>query len=598
MRDDDEAGRSDRPDGEESGAGAAEARASSPGPVERLAAQDVYAAVRRAADPLAIMDRGGRFVFVNGALDDLLGDTVGRDLHGRRWTEILAPGEAARVERESRPSLRSGEAWRGRVRLERDPTGDAAGAPGAAPGRRPEALELSLTPLAEDRMLLMARPAGVRRDRGLEEAGEPRDPLHDPATGLPSAALFHELARRSLAAARRDGRTGAVLVVEPGLPTGTDGAPDVGVERRLLQIAARRLLRELDPADAAGLLEDRRLGVAVDRVDGEAEAVRLGRELVEALAQAVPVRGGRRPFSPSAGIAIPSASRESTEALVDLARQAAEAGRGSRRSPIRIHRPGIGSTPPYRSSLTEELRDALGRYALAVHYQPVLRLDADGPAGAQALVRWPHPRHGLLDAARFVPLARESGLVRRLDRWVLARAALDGDRAKEASTLPISVHVAPETWGDPGLAGYVGRVLEDRASPASRLLVHLEADLARTSLAELRPAVADLRAVGAGVAVEGIRADNASTSYLEGLAPEVVCVERSLAAGAADDGTRLGVLRTLTDVAHTLGARVRAEGIERASELAVVRNAGCDEARGYLIGWPAADALGLAARDA
>lgn len=601
------------------------------GPVERLAARDVHDAVRKAAEPLAIVDRAGRFVFVNDAFQALLGRPGGPDLHGRRWTEFLASGEAARIERESRPHLRSGDAWRGRVRVETPPEGEAGEGLGGPEGPPLEALALSLTPLPEDRVLLAAGPtpdpdtsggsgasdeeaappegsagnasgdvgrhAGSRPtakapegdgDGPRVETREPRGPLHDPVTGLAAPALFHELARRCLAAARREGRSGAVLVLEPGVPTGPEATADSGVERRLLQVAARRLLRSLGDADAAGRLPGRGFVVAVDHLDGEAEAVRLGRKLVEALAPPVPMRGSRRRFVSSLGISIPSAPGEGTEELVERASKAAEAGRRSPGSPVRVHRPELGPTVPYRSSLIGQLREALGRYALTLHYQPVLRLDSDEPTGAQALVRWPHPRHGVLNAARFVPLARESGLVRRLDRWVLARAALEADREEGGPVPPISVHLARETWTDPGLAGYLERVMADRAPTAFPLLLHVEADVAGASLEQLRPVVADLRELGAGVAVEGIRADNASTSYLEGLAPDVVCVERSLAAGAAEDETRLGVLRTLIDVGHTLGARVRAEGIERARELSVVRDAGCDEARGYLIGWPAA----------
>lgn len=584
------------------GADAPDASASAEGepaprPVERLSAQDVYVAVRRAAEPLAILDPEGRFVFANDAFEALVGSEGAPDLHGRRWSGLLAPGEAGRLERESRPSLRSGDVWRGRVALRSTPE-EGKGVETPARAGRPGGLEISLTPLPEDRVLLGAAPPGPAnppRDRRVEEGREAHDStesLHDPVTGLAAPALFHELARRSLAAARREGRTGAVLVVQFGLLSGQDAPSEPGDERRLLQVAAGRLERALDGADAAGLLPGSRFAVAADDVDGEAEAVRLGRRLVEALEPDVPVGGVRRSALPAAGVALPSGGEASPEEPIERASEAATVAVRERGLPVRVHRPGLGPTIPYRATLTDELRRALGRYALTLHHQPVVGLEAGEPAGWQILVRWPHPRHGLLEASRFVPLAREAGLVRRLDRWVLARAALEEgrleDRPRDRSPLPVSVHLASETWSDPGLAGYVERALDDRPASASPLLLHLEADVARASPREMRSVVAEVRDAGVGIAVEGIRADNASTSYLESLAPDLVCVERSLAAGAADDETRLGVLRTLTDVAHTLGARVRAEGIERASELAVVREAGCDEARGHLVGWPTA----------
>lgn len=592
-----DAGRDARPDG----ANGPDASASEEGeparPVERLSAQDVYVAVRRAAEPLAILDPEGRFVFANDAFEALVRTEEGSDLHGRRWSSLLAPGEAERLERESRPSLRSGDAWRGRVALRGVPEqGDGEESP--LPARRPGGLEISLTPLPDDRVLLGAGrvgpanpPRGRRAEEG-REGHEPAEPLHDPVTGLAAPALFHELARRSLAAARREARTGAVLVVQLGLLSGEDAPSEPGDERRILQVAGGRLERALDEADAAGLLPGGRFAVAADDVDGEAEAVRLGRRLVEALEPGVPVGGVRRSALPAAGVALPSTGEASPEELIERASEAATAAVRERGLPVRVHRPGLGPTIPYRATLIDELRRALGRYALTLHHQPVVSLDAGEPAGWQILVRWSHPRHGLLEASRFVPLAREAGLVRRLDRWVLARAALEEgrveDRSRDRSPLPVSVHLASETWSDPGLAGYVERALDDRPASASPLLLHLEADVARASLPEMRSVVAEVRDAGVGIAVEGIRADNASTSYLESLAPDLVCVERSLAAGAAADDTRLGVLRTLTDVAHTLGARVRAEGIERAAELAAVREAGCDEVRGHLVGWPAA----------
>lgn len=590
VRDDSEdAERDPRPDGAEASDASATGEGEPARPVERLSAQDVYVAVRRAAEPLAILDPEGRFVFANDAFGALVGAEPGSDLHGRRWSALLAPGEAERLERESRPSLRSGDAWRGRVELTSGSEGDGEASQPRA--RRPGGLEISLTPLPDDRVLLGADrpgPTNPSRKRRAEEGRDPTEPLHDPVTGLASPALFRELARRSLAAARREERTGAVLVVELGLLSGENAPSEPGDEQRLLQVAGSRLERALDGADAAGLLPGGRFAVAADDVDGEAEAVRLGRRLVEALKPGVPVGGARRSALPVAGVALPTTGETNPEELIERASEAAAAAVRERGLPVRVHRPGLGPAIPYRATLTDELRRALGRYALTLHHQPVVGLDAGAPAGWQVLVRWPHPRHGLLEASRFVPLAREAGLVRRLDRWVLARAALEEDRTEDRSPLPVSVHLASETWTDPGLTGYVERAMADRPGSASPLLLHMEADVARASLPEMRSVVAEIRDAGVGIAVEGIRADNASTSYLESLAPDLVCVERSLAAGAADDDTRLGVLRTLTDVAHTLGARVRAEGIERAAELAAVREAGCDEARGHLIGWPAA----------
>jgi EAL domain-containing protein (putative c-di-GMP-specific phosphodiesterase class I) len=242
-----------------------------------------------------------------------------------------------------------------------------------------------------------------------------------------------------------------------------------------------------------------------------------------------------------------------------------------------------------RAHTEHQLRSAAERGELRLVYQPIFDLATDRVVGAEALLRWEHPHHGLIGPDRFISVAEDSGLILPIGEWVLAHACRQAELwAQAGSAVDIAVNVSPRQLANESLVEAVGRALSRLKACSPGLSLTLE--VTETSFIEDSPAVVqrmwDLKALGARLAMDDFGTGYSSLANLRRLPVDILKIDRRFVAGMADhddDGT---IVRSIVALARSLGRTVVAEGVEDGRQLDMLRHLGCDQAQGYYLGRP------------
>lgn len=430
-----------------------------------------------------------------------------------------------------------------------------------------------------------ADPAAGRR-QVLSPSGTADPANRDPLTGLPDERLLRFRGEQAASLARRHAhQVGLLRLSLEGLESAA-GELGPAAGDRLLRRAAGRLRSRIRESDTAVRLGGHEFAVLFARVEGEAEAVAAARRVLEGLRSSFFVDGREVRLSSRAGLSLHPRYASDFEALWRQAARALRTAGGTSRREVSVYRPEWTVAPPRRRLLLQELHRALRHYRLRLVYQPVRAPDGGRIRGGAARVRWPHPRLGSLTAAKFLPLAEEAGLLQRLDRWVLARAAVRlRDWARDGFRGWIAVHLSEATLRGPGLADdvAVGLAPLEGLDPA-RLVVRLPA-AARLDDGMLETGRA-LARMGPTVWLSGFAPGRTPLDGLRALEPDLIGLDRGLLQGVVPGSRDERLLRVTVDAARTLGAKTIATGVERPRDRSLARRSGCDLAEGYLLGWP------------
>ena len=240
----------------------------------------------------------------------------------------------------------------------------------------------------------------------------------------------------------------------------------------------------------------------------------------------------------------------------------------------------------------QELHTALAEEQMTLHYQPKLDLLTNEVKDVEALVRWNHPTKGLLYPGSFLELVEDAGLMRSLTQFVL-EAALDQAAIwqKEGRPLKVAVNLSASSLVDVDLPGQIGELLAQRGLPSSALQLEITEEFLMADRDRTRTILVDLRARGIQISVDDFGTGYSSLAYLRELPIDELKLDRSFVFPMADDARAAALVFSTIGLAHSLGLRMVAEGVENQAALAELARHGCDQAQGYHIsrGLPAAE---------
>jgi diguanylate cyclase (GGDEF)-like protein len=239
--------------------------------------------------------------------------------------------------------------------------------------------------------------------------------------------------------------------------------------------------------------------------------------------------------------------------------------------------------------LLDEMRAALDKHHLVLHYQPQLDLRSGEILAVEALVRWNHPRLGLLPPDKFLPLAEEAGLMREVTKWVLEEAAVQC-AAWRASGRPliVAVNISPTNLLEPGFVQMVKDQLAGNDLPPDALVLEITETCAISEFETARRVIEELQNLGISVSIDDFGAGVTSLAYLSSLAVRELKLDRTFIQGleGIDNARELDLVRSTIELGHAMGLRIVAEGIEDSETLDLLNELGCDSAQGYVISRP------------
>jgi len=416
--------------------------------------------------------------------------------------------------------------------------------------------------------------------------------LHDPLTALPNRTLFMDRLGQALCRLDRRDRVLAVLFVDLDRFKAINDRLGHAAGDEVLMAVGGRLREVLRPDDTVARLGGDEFVVLCEDLDDDRAALRVAERVLAALDRPVACGDQEVVSSASIGIAVTRRSDATPDALLRDADMAMYRAKETGRHRIEVFDNTARLRTQARIQTADELRQAVDADQLRVVYQPIVHLGQATPAGVEALVRWQHPRRGLLTPAEFIQLAEDTGLVVPLGAWVLRQACRDLTRTLDQgglgglSQLVVSVNLSARQLSMPGLLPMVESVLAEFGLPAWRLCFEITESVLMEDVDLAIAVLSDLRALGVRLAIDDFGTGYSSLGYLRRFPVDIVKLDRAFVAGLGGDSAADAIAAAVINLGHALGLSVIAEGVETEEQLTVLRALRCDRAQGYLWSTP------------
>jgi diguanylate cyclase (GGDEF)-like protein len=407
--------------------------------------------------------------------------------------------------------------------------------------------------------------------------------LYDELTGLPNRALFRDRAQQAVATARRERGSASVLILDVDRFREINDALGHEAGDVLLRELSHRLRELLRESDTLARLGGDEFGVLLPAASIE-DAVLLAARVHEALDVPVPLRGLPLEVATSVGVATYPEHGDDVDALLQHADVAMYVAKDAHAGTA-VYDVELDTNDAARLALAGELRRAIERAELVVHYQPKAELASGRIVGAEALVRWEHPEHGLLTSDQFVPIAERTGLIKPLSFYVVA-AALEQCRAwNEAGLeLDVAVNLTIPDLLDLELPDRIGALLDRTGVRPEQLELEITESTILADPFRVRQVLTRLNEMGLRLAIDDFGTGYSSLAYLKRLPVQTIKIDRSFVTGMCDDQSDATIVRSTIDLGRNLGLAIVAEGVETQDTWNALRGLGCSLAQGYLIG--------------
>ena len=419
--------------------------------------------------------------------------------------------------------------------------------------------------------------------RKAEEARLTRQALTDPLTGLANRSLLHDRLRRAVARlSRREGTMTVLFVDVDRFKLVND---DLGHEAgdKLLTSIGERIVHTIREIDTVARYGGDEFVIVAEDIHLPDEPASIAKRIIAAVGEPIEIAGCQLRPSISVGIVSADSGARSAEHLLrdaDVAMyKAKELGGGC----FAIFDEAMGARARGRLELEEELRRAIKGEELVVHYQPIVTLSGQ-IRGVEALVRWQHPRLGLVAPMEFIPLAEETGLVVALGAWVLEEACRQAAswRATVSPGLELSVNVASRQLSDPALPAIVKDVLERTGMAPSALCLEITESALLLEPVASDAALRALSEIGVKVAVDDFGTGYSSLLHLKRFPVQILKLDRVFVAGISHSNADAAVAASVLRLAQSLGLQAVAEGVETVEQRTILEDLGCEQAQGFL----------------
>ncbi len=544
----------------------------------RLALQQTDTAVM--ITTAALDAPGPQIVFVNDALCRITGYSVAEQIGG---TPRIYHGPATdqQVLQRLRQTLSAGESFTGTlINYHKD--------------GHPYPVEIQITPLRDAHAAITHYVAffraGLNR-QPVEAHLYHRSPL-DQVTNLPSRYVFMDRLATRIAIAKARGERFAVCVIDLDRFNRINDTLGHTIGDDVLAQVAVRLNDALSGGDVLARMGGDEFGVMLNQAHDEPSVARATSRLLTALEAPVPIAGQQLFVSASIGVSLFPRDGNDSTTLLKHADSAMYRSKGAGRNMVSWFNPELSLAARATLELDQELRYAVEHNQFVLHYQPQINLARGTVVGVEALIRWQHPRRGLLAPAAFLAAAEDSPLMKRICSWALKTACRQA-AAWQHPTLPpvrMSVNISAPQFERSNIVRRVEAALADSGLAPERLELEITESILMHDPAGSAVKIIQLRDLGVHVVLDDFGTGYSSLAYLQQFPVDALKIDRSFIAALGPqtlaDRNATALVRAVVALARTLGLRVVAEGIEHTGQHRLLRDLGYDEGQGYFYAHP------------
>lgn len=544
---------------------------------ERKQAQELLhqqaAAMKASMDGIALLNQSGEYIYLNDAYVRMHGYDSPEDLIGQSWEVLYDAGEIVRFKQVIIPTLWRDGQWQGE-----------------AVGRKRDSStypqEMSLTKIEAGGLVCVVRDVTERKRA---EAQLVYDALHDALTGLPNRALLMDHLNQAIARSQRQEDYGfAVLFLDLDRFKVINDSLGHTVGDQLLIVFACRLKACLRVIDTFVRLGGDEFALLLEDVHDLSDATRVAERIQAELTAPFNLNGHEVFTTVSIGIALSKTGYDDAGTLLRNADIAMYRAKTDGRADYQVFNTAMHTDAVKLLQLENDLRRALERQELQLYYQPIVTIETGRFTGFEALLRWQHPQRGLVLPAEFLSVAEETGLIVPIGDWLLREACSQLRTWQQQfpvnPPLTMSVNLSSRGFSQPNLVRQVEQILSETHLDAHHLQLEVTEGVIMENL-ESSIKLLQLRNMGVQLCIDDFGTGYSSLGRLRCLPIDILKIDRSFIS-QVEEGKNLEIVRTIMALAHHLGMKVTAEGVETKQQLALLQTLNCEYGQGYFFSQP------------
>jgi diguanylate cyclase (GGDEF)-like protein/PAS domain S-box-containing protein len=408
---------------------------------------------------------------------------------------------------------------------------------------------------------------------------------YDHLTQLPNRRLFNDRLEREIKKAQRDETVIGLLFIDLDRFKEVNETQGHEAGDMLLVEAASRIRQSVRDYDTVARLGGDEFMVILSELNGGTDIGRIAQDVIDQLSAPFDLNGSEHFVSASIGIAIYPADGTSISELIKHADQAMYLAKDAGRGCFRFFTRALQESAEMRVRLAGELRRALDAGQMEVYYQPIVELDSGRITKAEALIRWKHATQGFVSPATFIPIAEDTGTIHELGEWVFEQVLHQTLRWRGilGPDFQVSINISPVQFnsGEQTFLRWID-TLQAAGLPGSNLVIEITEGLLMGTDPGIRDTLLRFRDAGIGVAIDDFGTGYSSLSYLKKFDIDILKIDQSFTRNLAPEGADFALCEAIVVMAHKLGLKVVAEGVETELQRDLLRQIGCDYAQGFL----------------
>ncbi|HBV87826.1 MAG TPA: histidine kinase [Desulfosporosinus sp.] len=537
-------------------------------------------ALLAAADAIVLTDQTSKILWANPAFGKLTGYSLG-DVYGKKMSFLQSGYQDNRFYKKMWDTVLAGETWRGEL-INRHAKGTLYRE------------KMTLTPVQADG-LAISHFIAIKQDVSDQRALMNQlsyQAHHDALTGLPNRILFKDRARQAIAQAHRHKTHVALLFLDLDRFKLINDTLGHTVGDQLLQATGERLSACLREGDTVSRQGGDEFLILLPEMRTEDQVAQVAQKLVSIFTTPFQLHEQQIYITASLGIAIFPTDGEDIDTLIKHADTAMYHAKEEGRNRYQFYTLAFNRTLSERLGLQNDMRRALAYEEFVLYFQPQYRISDGQMCGMEALVRWQHPERGFLLPRDFISTAEESGLILPLGEWVLRKACQQNKRWQDMGYPPVhvAVNLSARQFHQTNLVKQIAQILKETGLDPKWLELEITESISMENSSLTLTILRELKAMGIHLSMDDFGTGFSSLSYLSQFSLDTLKIDRSFVSSLnirSDEKARGNeIVTTIIQLAHNLGLRVIAEGVETKAQLDFLRSQGCAEVQGYLLAKP------------